>query len=48
MVLWGHGKKYVLLPLDFVGGSGHGKKYDLLLLVLWFCGGMARSTICGL
>ena len=80
MVLWGHGKKYdllplvfvvvsgswqevrfvassfcgsvgawqkyALLPLVFVVGSGHGKKYDLLLLVLRFCGGMARSTIC--
>ena len=28
--------------------SGHGKKYDLLPLVLWFCGGMVRSTICSL
>ena len=25
---------------------GHDKKYDLLPLVLWFCGGMVRSTFC--
>ena len=38
VVLWGHGKKYDLLPLVFVVVSGHGKKYDLLPLVfvvLW-------------
>ena len=34
MVLWGHGKKYDLLPLVFVVVSGHGKKYDLLPLVV--------------
>ena len=33
VVLWGHGKKYDLLPLIFVAVSGHGKKYALLPLV---------------
>ena len=27
------------------GSMGHEKKYDLLPLVLWFCGSMARSTV---
>ena len=37
MVLWGHGKKYDLLPLVFVVVSGHGKKYDVLPLFFGDC-----------
>ena len=43
VVLWGHGKKYDLLPLVFVVLWGHGKKYDLLPLFFGVCVGECKK-----